>query len=103
MSEKFDYMIVVEGYMDVIMAHQAGYKNTVGVCGTAITLEQLKLLRYYVKKLYFGFDNDEAGRKATARAIPMAIEAGFDQKNIFVISWGKHKDAGEFFNPKNYE
>lgn len=88
MRTKLDHIIVVEGYMDVIACHNIGQTNVVGVCGTAITIEQLKLLQYYANKLYFAFDNDEAGQKATFRALELAVEAGWPHNSLFVVRYG---------------
>lgn len=58
---KQGFAYVVEGYMDVIAAHQAGLLNTVGCCGTAFSKRQLSLLARYAKKAILLFDNDKAG------------------------------------------
>ncbi|MBN2040079.1 MAG: DNA primase [Spirochaetes bacterium] len=61
--------IVVEGYLDVIGCHQAGIKNAVAPLGTALTLEQVKLLSRYCEEIILLFDADSAGIKASLRAI----------------------------------
>ncbi|MGA2297682.1 MAG: DNA primase, partial [FCB group bacterium] len=68
------YAIVVEGYADVLTLHQAGYTNSVASSGTALTVEQLKLLSRYTKKIYISYDADEAGIKAAERAAVLSIE-----------------------------
>ena len=70
------YVFVVEGYMDVIMMHQAGYKNTVAPLGTALTEKQAKRLRKVTERAVLLFDGDEAGLNAIKRCIPTMLSAG---------------------------
>jgi len=72
--------ILVEGQMDFIMAWQDGLKNMVATSGTALTVEHLKVLRRLADKLVLSFDQDEAGRLATERAIDLAGAADFSAK-----------------------
>jgi DNA primase len=65
------FFILVEGYIDVLAMHQAGVGNCVAPLGTALTEQQVRLLKRYATKGVLLFDGDEAGRKATARAIEM--------------------------------
>jgi len=60
--------IVVEGYTDTIAMHEAGFTNTVATLGTALTIEHLKLLNRFAKKVIYLFDGDEAGTRAAVRA-----------------------------------
>lgn len=78
--------IVVEGYMDAVMAHQAGTEHVVAVSGTALTRDQLVLLRRLCDGIAFSFDMDEAGELATRRSIDLALEIGFDVKAISLPS-----------------
>lgn len=71
-----DTLIVVEGYLDAIALHQAGFKNAVASLGTAFTQEQARELRRVANKLYLCFDGDAAGQAATARSIDMLVEEG---------------------------
>jgi len=87
-----DAVIVVEGNMDVVTAHQAGFKNTVATTGTAFTSDQLNLVKRFTSNLYLAFDNDEAGKTATRRVVEMALPLGL---NIKIISLGKYKDPDE--------
>lgn len=77
-----DEAVVVEGQMDCISAHQAGFSNTVATSGTAITSEQLARLGRLTKNLKFCFDADEAGLKASRRAGELALQKGFRLKVI---------------------
>ncbi len=63
------YLIVTEGYMDVISLHQAGIPNAVASMGTALTIEQISTLFRHTKCLIFSFDGDNAGQKATERGL----------------------------------
>jgi len=84
--------ILVEGYMDAIMSHQAGVKNTVAVSGTALTEEQLKILRRLTDKLIAAFDMDSAGEGAAKRGINLALLQNFEVKTAVLE---KLKDPAE--------
>lgn len=86
-------LILAEGYMDVIALHQAGFENTVATLGTAITPEQARLMSRYVNEVAICYDSDEAGQKATSRAIPILRDANLLVK---VLSIPKGKDPDEF-------
>lgn len=90
-----DGVIVCEGYMDVAAMQTAGYKNTVASMGTALTKEQLKLLRYHTDTLYLCYDNDDAGHEATLRAIKNAKVYNF---KIYVIQMSDYKDPDEYIS-----
>ena len=70
------YMLICEGYMDVISMHQAGFSNAVASLGTAFTSGQASLLRRYTDQVVLTYDSDGAGIKAALRAIPILKEAG---------------------------
>ena len=69
-----DMAVIVEGYFDVIQAHQGGFRNVVASMGTSITEAQLRLLARYTKRFVFALDPDVAGSEATIRALQMAEE-----------------------------
>ena len=71
-----DRVIMVEGYVDCLMPHQHGFKNVVASLGTALTLEQVRLLRRYTKNVTLLFDADRAGEMAMLRSLDMLIEEG---------------------------
>src|SRR3989339_1055353 len=85
-----DLTVMVEGQMDVIACHQAGMKNVVASSGTALTEEQVHLLKRYSNNLNMAFDMDEAGQNAARRGITVALKDGFGVKVIRLP-----KDAGK--------
>jgi len=89
---KENKVVIVEGYMDVITSHQAGITNVVASSGTALTKEQIKLLKRYTNNFIFAFDTDEAGKTATYRALELAIE---NDVNITIAQVPNGKDPDE--------
>ena len=79
-SSKRENMILVEGNIDVITLHQAGFDNAVATMGTALTEEHARLLSRYTKELVLCYDNDNAGEDATQRAIGILKNADFSVK-----------------------
>lgn len=79
-------LIIVEGYFDVITAHQAGISNAVGTMGTALTQDHLRLIRRISEKVLLIFDPDEAGARAALRTAPLLIEEGISAKVISLPS-----------------
>ena len=86
-------LILCEGYMDVISVNQAGFANAVATLGTALTSEQAVLMKRYADEVIICYDADEAGQKATARAIPILRNAGL---LIRVLNIPNGKDPDEF-------
>ena len=79
---KEDFAILVEGYIDVVLAHQMGLINVVSTSGTALTPSQLNILKRYTDNLFLAFDMDFAGDAATKRAIDLAQTQKFNLKII---------------------
>jgi DNA primase len=75
-----DFAILVEGQFDLIMAHQAGYKNAVASSGTALTQEHLHMISKISDKLVIAYDSDGAGFRASEKAWQMALSLGMDVK-----------------------
>jgi len=75
-------VVIVEGYFDHLALYRAGIKNVVATCGTALTKGHLNLLKRYADKVYLLFDSDNAGRKATVRAMELLLS---EQMPCFVI------------------
>ncbi len=86
-------LILAEGYMDVIALHQAGFENAVATLGTALTNEQAMLIKRYCDEIVICYDADEAGQKATQRAIDILRPTGL---NIRVLTVPNGKDPDEF-------
>ncbi|MGE0823164.1 MAG: DNA primase [Candidatus Binatia bacterium] len=76
--------ILVEGYIDLLAIVQGGQAETVAVLGTALGVEQLKLLRRFTPEVYMFFDGDEAGRRAATRAFPLCVEAEVRGRGVFL-------------------
>ena len=88
-----NYLILCEGYMDVISMHQAGFTNAVASLGTALTSGHASLLKRYTQEVLLLYDSDDAGVRAALRAIPILREAGITSR---VVSLKPHKDPDEF-------
>ena len=84
-------IIIAEGYMDVIALHQAGFTNAVACLGTALTKEQANLLSRYADEIILSYDADEAGQKATARALGIFGTTGMEIK-VLRLTGGKDPD-----------
>ncbi len=89
-----DQVVLVEGQMDVIACHSAGMKNVVAASGTALTPEQLRLIKRYTTHIAMAFDADAAGENAGKRGITVALESGMEIK-VIQIPAGAGKDADE--------
>jgi len=79
-----DLCVIVEGYMDLILSHQAGAINVVASSGTALTENHLSIIGRYTKNLTMAFDSDEAGGMATRRSIDPALKRDFSVKVILM-------------------
>lgn len=90
-------LLLCEGYMDVIAVNQAGITNAVATLGTALTSEQAVLMKRYADEVVICYDSDEAGQKATARAIPILRNAGL---LVRVLTVPNGKDPDEFIRSK---
>ena len=87
------YLLICEGYMDVIAMHQAGFTNAVASLGTAFTAQHALLLKRYTDQAVLTYDSDGAGIRAALRAIPILKEAGISAK---VLNMKPYKDPDEF-------
>ena len=92
-TTKRPYLLLCEGYMDVIALHQAGFDNAVASLGTSLTGGHASLLKRYTKEVYITYDSDGAGVRAALRAIPILKEAGITAK---IIDMKPSKDPDEF-------
>ena len=90
-------IIVVEGYMDVLALHQAGFSNTVGVLGTALTSEHVRLLkRASYESVTLILDSDEAGTRAALKAIPELLKGGLRVRVLQFSPESQAKDPDEY-------
>lgn len=87
------YFVIVEGYMDLISLHQYGITNVVASLGTALTINQARLLKRYADKVIISYDADMAGQMATLRGLEILRTAGFD---VRVLSIPQGKDPDEY-------
>ncbi len=98
---QFNFSLIVEGQFDVVMAHQAGYSNTVAVSGTALTLHHVQLLERLSDRVVLALDADRAGIAAMKRAAELMLKRGVDVK-VAEMPMGKDpadiilKDPAEF-------
>ncbi len=99
-STRAGYMILCEGYMDVIAMHQAGYEMAVASLGTAFTMGQAMILKRYVDTVILSYDSDEAGTKAALRGIEILRDVGLKGK---VLDLRPHKDPDEFIKNEGKE
>lgn len=98
MSER--YFVIVEGYMDLISLHQYGITNVVASLGTALTINQARLLKRYADKVVISYDADLAGQMATLRGLEILRTAGFD---VRVLSIPQGKDPDEYVRSNGKE
>ncbi|SFP81881.1 DNA primase [Butyrivibrio proteoclasticus] len=99
-NSRAGYMIICEGYMDVIAMHQAGFNMAVASLGTAFTTGQAMILKRYTDEVILSYDSDEAGTKAALRGIGILKEAGLKGK---VLDLRPYKDPDEFIKNEGRE
>jgi DNA primase len=95
-----DFALLVEGYIDVILAHQIGFGNTVSSSGTSLSQFQLDLLYRFSENLYLAFDMDPGGFYATERGIDLAQLKGF---NIKIVQLPHGTDPGDIISKDEKE
>ena len=93
-------VILVEGYMDLISLYQYGIRNVCATLGTALTIDQGNLLKRYVDTVVISYDSDDAGVKATLRAIDILTSVGI---NVKVLNLKDVKDPDEFIRKYGLE
>jgi DNA primase len=99
---KFDFSLIVEGQFDVVLAHQAGYNNTVAVSGTALTEYHTALLQRLTNRVVLALDADRAGIAAVKRAADLMLKRGIDLK---VANLPEGKDPADLIanNPADFK
>jgi DNA primase len=88
-----DYVVIVEGYLDLIACHQYGIENTVACLGTALTEEQVRLLKRYSRNVIIIYDGDRAGELATLRGLDLLIQ---DSLNVKIVSLPSGFDPDDY-------
>ena len=96
-KENIKYVIVTEGYMDVMALHQAGFDTAVASMGTAFTYQQAKAIKNYTNNVYVSFDGDSAGQKATMRGLDILQESGL---NVKVVSLPDELDPDDLIKQR---
>ncbi|MDE7464692.1 MAG: DNA primase [Clostridiales bacterium] len=81
-QKPIDYVIMTEGYMDVIALHKAGFDTAVASMGTSLTVKQARQLKLYSDLVYISYDGDSAGQKATMRGLDILRETGITVKVV---------------------
>ena len=99
-------VFIVEGQMDTISLHQAGVENAVGISGTALTQEHIRILKRFTKIIYLALDADNAGVKATFLSIENLLNSDIEIR-VIIIPNGKDPDdfiksGGDFMDLKNH-
>jgi DNA primase len=90
--KKKGYAILMEGYLDVLTSHQFGLTNTVAPLGTSLTEGQVRRLKTLTEKVLLVFDSDEAGLKASKRALALCCQAGITAK-VLLLPEGEDPDT----------
>ena len=97
---KDDTLILVEGYMDLISLYQNNIENVVATLGTALTIEQAKLIRRFAKNVIISYDSDQAGQNATLRAIDILLKADIKVK---ILNLKVCKDPDDFIKKYGFD
>ena len=97
---RLDRIIVVEGYMDMIMPYIHGVENIAASLGTALTVEQIRLIRRYTPNVVMLFDTDSAGQSAIVRSLDLLIEEGM---NVRVATLSQDEDPDSFIRQEGLE
>lgn len=87
-----DFVVLVEGNMDVIAANQAGLENAIAVSGTALTPDQIDIIKRYTKNIRMFFDMDKAGEMATKKSVKLCFEKDM---NVKIVQISSGKDAAD--------
>jgi DNA primase len=95
---KMDYSVIVEGQLDIIMCHQAGFTNVVATSGTALTQEHLGLLKRISNRVIMAFDADKAGMNAATKAWQLALSLGMEVK---IAEFKDGKDPADILISEN--
>ena len=97
---KDDTLILVEGYMDLISLYQNNIENVVATLGTALTIEQAKLIRRFAKNVIISYDSDQAGQNANLRSIDILLKADIKVK---ILNLKDCKDPDDFIKKYGFD
>ena len=97
---KKNYIIIVEGYTDVLIAQQYGFNNLAASLGTALTTKQIDLIKRFTDTVLIAYDSDSAGNMATLRSLDLLVKAGLEIK---VIALSQGYDPADFLIKKGRE
>ncbi len=97
---RLDKCYLAEGNVDVVSMNQAGFKNVIASCGTALTVEQIRIIRRFTENITVMYDGDEAGIHAALRAIGMLLKEGL---NVKVLLFPDGDDPDSFCRKHSYE
>ncbi len=95
-----DYLVIVEGYLDLVASHQYGIENTVACLGTALTGEQVRLLKRYSRNVVIIYDGDRAGELATLRGLDLLIQ---ENLNIKIVNLPSGFDPDDYIRKQGSE
>lgn len=98
--ESISYVIIAEGYMDVLALHKAGFDTAVASMGTALTYAQARMIKNYSKNVYISYDGDTAGQTATLRGLDILRDAGL---NVKVVTLPDGLDPDDFIKARGAE
>jgi len=93
-----DKCFLVEGYTDVISMHQSGIKNVVASSGTALSIDQVRLIKRFTSNIIMLFDGDNAGEKATERGVEIALK---EDMNVKIVRLPQGEDPDSFCKTHN--
>ena len=99
--KKNKFVIIVEGYFDVIAFNKLGYSNVASPSGTALTIQQLSQISKYTDEIYLCFDNDDAGIEATKRIVEIKNNISKDINLYTILLPKEYKDISEFYESGN--
>ena len=99
--KKNKFLIIVEGFFDVIAFNKLGYSNVASPSGTALTIQQLSQISKYTDEIYICFDNDDAGIEATKRIVEIKNNISKDINLYTILLPKEYKDISEFYESGN--
>ena len=99
--KKNKFVIIVEGYFDVIAFNKLGYSNVASPSGTALTIQQLSQISKYTDEIYLCFDNDDAGIEATKRIVEIKNNISKDINLYTILLPSEYKDISEYYESGN--